>query len=89
MSGVGAPTSLRTTATPPKTSISPAQGRSIACALRVGDQDADILRHDLASGESVYVSSHHAWTMSAPRTVPATENHMRSPSCSTTWRKAS
>ena len=56
--------------------MSPVQGRSIACALRVGDIAADILRHDMASGESVYVSSHHAWTMSAPRTVPATENHI-------------
>jgi len=28
--------------------------------LRVGDNAADILRHDLASGESVYVSNHHA-----------------------------
>jgi len=26
----------------------------------VGDNAADILRHDLASGESVYVSNHHA-----------------------------
>ena len=38
----------------------PTQGRSIAWALRVGDHAADILRHDLASGESVYVSNHHA-----------------------------
>ena len=37
----------------------PTQGRSIAWALR-GDHAADILRHDLASGESVYVSNHHA-----------------------------
>jgi len=29
-------------------------------ALRVGDRAADILRHNMASGESVYVSSHHA-----------------------------
>ena len=38
----------------------PTQGRIIACALRVGDIAADILRHDMASGESVYVSNHHA-----------------------------
>ena len=38
----------------------PTPGRSIACALRVGDQDADILRHADARAESVYVSNHHA-----------------------------
>ena len=38
---------------PAPTNMRPTPGRSIAWALRVGDSAADILRHDLASGESV------------------------------------
>ena len=56
----GAPIGSRRIAIPPKKNQRPTQGRSIAWALRVGDIAADILRHDMASGESVYVSNHHA-----------------------------
>ena len=39
---------------------SPTQGRSIAWEFLVSARDAEMLRHMLASGESVYVSNHHA-----------------------------